>query len=104
MGTENCLIPEHVTEIILESISDGVFTVDHEWHITSFNRASERITGIPRDQAIGKHCWEILRSNMCERDCALRRTMKHGKSLIDTSTYCSTLDWPRRSDVVLERS
>ncbi|PKN62517.1 MAG: Fis family transcriptional regulator [Deltaproteobacteria bacterium HGW-Deltaproteobacteria-15] len=93
-------IPEHVTGIILESISDGVFTVDHEWQITSFNHAAEKITGIPRDQAIGKYCWEILRSNMCERDCALRRTMKHGKSLIDTSTHIFTKDG-RRIPVVV---
>jgi PAS domain S-box-containing protein len=83
-------IPQHVTEIILESISDGVFTVDHEWRITSFNRAAEVITGIPRKEAVGKFCWEIFRSNMCERDCALRRTMKHGKSFIDSSTYIIT--------------
>ncbi|MDD5206893.1 MAG: sigma 54-interacting transcriptional regulator [Desulfobacterales bacterium] len=100
MGSVKYQIPEHVTGIILESISDGVFTVDHEWHITSFNRAAEKITGIPRDQAIGKYCWEILRSNMCERDCALRRTMKHGKSLIDTSTHIFTKDG-RRIPVVV---
>jgi PAS domain S-box-containing protein len=80
-------IPRHVTEIILESISDGVFTVDHKWRITSFNLAAEEITGITRQEAIGKHCWEVFRSNMCETDCALRRTMKQGKPFIDTSTY-----------------
>jgi len=80
-------ISQNVTEIILESISDGVFTIDDNWRITSFNRAAEKITGIPRDKAIGKHCWEVFRSNMCETDCALRRTMKQGKSFIDTSTY-----------------
>jgi PAS domain S-box-containing protein len=83
-------IPHHVTQIILESISDGVFTVDHEWRITSFNRAAEVITGIPREEAVGKFCWEIFRSNMCESDCALRRTMKRGKSFIDTSTHIIT--------------
>ena len=36
------------TEAILESISDGVFTVDANWRITSFNRAAETITGISR--------------------------------------------------------
>ena len=96
-------IPHHVTEIILESISDGVFTVDHEWRITSFNRAAEVITGIPREQATGKYCWEIFRSNMCERDCALRRTMKHGKSFIDTSTYIVTKEG-RRIPVVVSTS
>lgn len=80
-------IPRYVTEIILESISDGVFTVDHKWRITSFNRAAEEITGITRQEAIGKHCWEVFRSNMCETDCALRRTMKQGKAFIDTSAY-----------------
>ena len=80
-------ISQSVTEIILDSISDGVFTVDHEWHIMSFNRAAEEITGIPRNEAIGKHCWEVFRSNMCETDCALRRTMKQGKSFVNTSAY-----------------
>jgi PAS domain S-box-containing protein len=80
-------IPSRVTEIILESISDGVFTVDHEWRITSFNRAAEKITGILRNEALGKHCWEVFRSNMCETDCALRRTMKKGKPFVDSSAY-----------------
>ena len=80
-------IPQHVTDIILQSISDGVFTVDHKWRITSFNRAAEMITGISRDEALGKYCWEVFRSNMCETDCALRRTMKQGKPFVDTSTY-----------------
>lgn len=80
-------IPDNVTDIILESISDGVFTVDHEWRIMSFNRAAEKITGIPRKEAIGRHCWEVFRSNMCEDDCALKRTMKEGTALTNTSTY-----------------
>jgi PAS domain S-box-containing protein len=80
-------IPANVTDIILESISDGVFTVDHEWRIMSFNRAAEAITGIPREEAIGRHCWEVFRSNMCEDDCALKRTMKEGASLTNSTTY-----------------
>ena len=79
--------PGNVTDIILESISDGVFTVDHEWRIMSFNRAAESITGIPREEAIGRHCWEVFRSNMCEDDCALKRTMKEGASLTNSTTY-----------------
>jgi len=80
-------ITEHITQTILESVSDGVFTVDHDWRITSFNRAAERITGIMRNEAMGRHCCEVFRSNMCETDCALRKTMQQGLSFIDTSTY-----------------
>jgi PAS domain S-box-containing protein len=80
-------IPDNVTEIILESISDGVFTVDHQWRIMSFNRAAEKITGIRRAEAIGRRCWEVFRSNMCEEDCALKRTMASGSALTNSSTY-----------------
>lgn len=87
--------PSDVTETILESISDGVFTVDHTWRITSFNRAAEEITGIPRDEAVGRFCWEVFRSNMCERDCALKKTMKVGKSFVSSSTYIINKDKQR---------
>ena len=75
------------TDAILESISDGVFTVDPEWRITSFNRAAEEITGISRRDAIGRLCSEVFRSNMCETDCALRKTLKNGKPVIGRSGY-----------------
>jgi PAS domain S-box-containing protein len=75
------------TEIILESISEGVFTVDHNWRIMTFNRAAEEITGTPRHDAIGRYCWEVFRSNMCEGACALKRTMKEGKSFVSSATY-----------------
>ncbi|HNX59609.1 MAG TPA: PAS domain-containing protein, partial [Spirochaetota bacterium] len=41
-----------MTDMILESISDGVFTVNADWIITSFNKAAERITGIRKVHAI----------------------------------------------------
>ncbi|WP_028584724.1 sigma-54 interaction domain-containing protein [Desulfogranum mediterraneum] len=88
-------IPANVTETILESISDGVFTVNHEWRIMSFNRAAEEITGIPRSEAIGRFCWEVFRSNMCEGDCALKRTMKEGKAFVSSSTYIINSDKKR---------
>ncbi len=85
--TPDGALPANATEIILESISEGVFTVDKNWRITSFNRAAETITGIEREDAIGKHCWEVFRSNMCETACALRRTMSEGTPVVNSSAY-----------------
>jgi len=70
-------------EIILDSVADGVFTVDDDWRITSFNRAAERITGVPAEQAIGKPCSDIFHADICEHRCALRQTMETGQELID---------------------
>lgn len=75
------------TETILESISDGVFTVDSQWRITSFNRAAEEITGIGRAEAIGSYCCDVFRSSMCEGKCALRKTIETGKPIINRNAY-----------------
>ncbi|MGA7277042.1 MAG: PAS domain-containing protein, partial [Desulfocapsaceae bacterium] len=86
MNNKDSLHDTHLTNVILQSISDGVFTVDHHWRITSFNRAAEEITGILADDALGRYCWEVFRSNMCEGDCALKRTMNESKSFVSSST------------------
>jgi transcriptional regulator with PAS, ATPase and Fis domain len=75
------------TEAILDSISDGVFTVDMAWRITSFNRAAEAITGVPRRDAVGCLCSDVFRSSMCETGCALRSTVDSGHPVIGRSCY-----------------
>ncbi len=72
---------------ILESISDGVFTIDLEWKITTFNRAAEKITGIKREEAIGKRCSDVFRSSMCEHGCALKQTILSEKPVIDKTCF-----------------
>jgi PAS domain S-box-containing protein len=74
-------------ESILESISDGVFTVDLNWVVTSFNRAAEKITGISKYDAIGRLCSEVFKSNMCETACALRITLENGEPVINRTGY-----------------
>lgn len=72
---------------ILDSINDGVFTVDCQWRITSFNRAAERITGVERNQAIGRPCCEVFRANICETACALRQTLVTGQPVVNKAVY-----------------
>jgi PAS domain S-box-containing protein len=79
----NPVLDKRFLETILSSIADGVFTVDQEWRITSFNRAAERITGVPASNAIGKRCSDVFHADICERGCALRQTMETGRELID---------------------
>ncbi|MGI6393165.1 MAG: sigma-54 interaction domain-containing protein [bacterium] len=74
-------------ESILESISDGVFTVNLDWKVTFFNKAAEKITGIKREEAIGKFCHEVFKSNMCETECALRKTINSGNPVINKTGF-----------------
>jgi len=72
---------------LLESLADGVFAVDLDWKIRVFNRAAELITGIPRDEAIGNICCEVLKTSICETQCALNQAMKTGKPVIDLTIF-----------------
>lgn len=72
---------ESINEIILNSIVDGVFTVDPDWKITYFNAAAERITGIPAGEAVGRFCAEIFKADVCEGACVLRRTIETGEPI-----------------------
>lgn len=69
-------------KVILSSIADGVFTVDSNKLITSFNRAAEKITGIPASKAIGRKCSDVFHSDICE-NCLLEKTLKTGNEAID---------------------
>ena len=65
-------------EIILSSLNDGVFCVDENWRISYFNEAAAEITGVPYEEALGRPCHEVFRSNICKKACALRYTIQNG--------------------------
>lgn len=78
---------EKEKDIILDSINEGVFTVDLDWRITSFNRAAERITGISRNDAIGRSCCDVFHADICEKACALRRTFDTGRPVVNATAH-----------------
>jgi len=70
-------------EVILDSIADGVFTIDNDKNVTSFNKAAEKITGISREHAIGQKCFDVFQASICQTACALEKTLKTGKEIIN---------------------
>jgi PAS domain S-box-containing protein len=72
-----------VSELIFQSISDGVFTVDKYRIITAFNRAAELITGFEAREAVGKHCFDIFRTELCHTRCPLKDTLQHHDQVED---------------------
>jgi PAS domain S-box-containing protein len=78
---------KQVRDVVLDSINEGVFTVDMDWRITSFNRAAERITRTSRCEALGKACWDVFHANVCENDCALRQTFHTGKPVVNATAH-----------------
>jgi PAS domain S-box-containing protein len=70
-------------EIIWNSMGIGVFTVDLERRVTSFNEAAAGITGYQRDGVIGKHCYEVFGNNLCQGDCRFHRAFEKGEHFLN---------------------
>jgi sigma-54 dependent transcriptional regulator, acetoin dehydrogenase operon transcriptional activator AcoR len=74
--------------IILDSIEEGVFTVDLNWSITSFNKAAEKITGMSKEEAIGRLCSEVFNTNVCNTaDCVLRKVRNTDIPVVNMPVY-----------------
>jgi len=81
--------------MILNSITDGVFTVDEDFIVTSFNQAAQEITGVFAEEALGKPCCEVFRAEICEADCALKRTIVTGTPVVNHAVFIVRADGKR---------
>ncbi len=84
-----------LSQVILDSLSEGVFTVGLDWKITSFNRSAEEITGIRREEAIGQLCSDVLHSTLCENHCPIRQVLAESKPVTDRRCYFVDIDGER---------
>lgn len=77
--------------VILDSIGEGVLTMDLHRRITSlFNKAAERITGFSASEAIGRHCFDVLRSSICQVNCPLDKVIATGNTIQEVP--CTIID------------
>jgi PAS domain S-box-containing protein len=90
MNTPEKVPHTSVTDAILDSIADGVFTVDQQWKITSFNKAAETITGWAADEAMGKSCSEVFHSSICGKNCAIAESLYRGMPVSSRSITIRT--------------
>jgi len=75
------------TDVILDSIADGVFSVNRDWRITTFNRAAEMITGVPKEEALGRTCRDVFHSNICDSNCLLKQSIQNDQPITNKSIY-----------------
>lgn len=72
---------------ILDSVLAGIFTIDLNWRITSFNHEAERITGVTRCESIGAHWADVVRECGNGDGCALEQAMHTGEPVLDRHAW-----------------
>ncbi|MDD3311389.1 sigma 54-interacting transcriptional regulator [Pseudodesulfovibrio sp.] len=82
-------------EDVFASIADGLFTVDADWNITYFNESAQRITGVSYAEAVGRKCWDVFRSSLCDGNCAVDHCLRRGVSITNKSIFIIKNDGSR---------
>ena len=70
---------------VIDNVAEGVIAVDLRNRIHFFNRAAEKITGFSRELALENYCFDILRSNICQKGCILDETLHLNQGVINRS-------------------
>ena len=81
-----------LVDVILDSVADGVFTVDPDLRVTYWNRAAAKITGYSAKQAVGRFCHEVFRASRCLEQCPMRMAITSGKPAGPTNIAILTVE------------
>ena len=57
--------------LMLKTVPSGLFTVDMDKRITSWNEGAARITGLKAGDVFGKYCMDVLHCDECKEGCVL---------------------------------
>lgn len=93
---ENDLIPEPSSEVsareILHSLPDAVITTDRQMRINYFNLAASKLTGFRPREALGMFCKDVLKSDMCETECLIKKALDLNQNIFSFETVITTAD------------
>ena len=81
---------------ILDSIGEGLLTVDKNFKINFFNRAAEQITGYKREEVINQFCKYVFKCELCETKCPIGLILESGNPLYDFRSNIEIKDGSRK--------
>jgi PAS domain S-box-containing protein len=72
-----------IRDEILDSIGEGLLTVDKNFKINFFNRAAEQITGYKREEVLDQFCKYVFKCELCESKCPIGLILESGNPIYD---------------------
>lgn len=72
---------ETVKDDILDSLGEGIFTVNKDFQINFFNKSAEKITGLRKEEVLGKFCKDVLDTEFCRSQCPIAAVLESGKNI-----------------------
>jgi PAS domain S-box-containing protein len=80
---------------IFDTATDGMRVIDREFNILRINTTFSRLTGISKDEAVGKKCYEVFGGPVCHTpNCTLTRVLG-GEELVEFEVERQRIDGTR---------
>lgn len=83
-------VEKSFNEEILNSIAEGVLTVDKNFKINFINDAAEKITGFKKEQVLGEYCKNIFKCELCQTKCPIGIVLESGSNIYDFTSNIHT--------------
>lgn len=77
-------------EDILNSLAEGVLTVDKNFKINFFNKAAEQITGYTKEEVVGQYCKYVFKSELCQIKCPIGLVLESGNDIYEYNSNIET--------------
>jgi len=87
---------KNIRDEILDSIGEGLLTVDKNFKINFFNRAAEEITGYKRNEVLNQFCKYVFKCELCETKCPIGLILESGNPLYDFRSNIEIKDGSRK--------
>jgi len=81
---------------ILDSVGEGLLTVDKNFKVNFFNKAAEQITGYDRKEVLGQFCKYVFKCELCESRCPIGIILETGNNLYDYMSCIEVKDGRRK--------
>ena len=85
---------------ILHSLPDAIFTTDRQMRINYFNLAASEIVKLSPQEAIGMYCKDVLKSDICETECLVKRALDSNQNIFNVETVITNADGEKISVMV----
>ena len=82
----------NLLETIFNCRQEGIFSINKNWEITSFNKKAIDLTGYALNEVIGKKCWEIFKTKNCHNGCHMVSTIKSAEANSTVELFITNKD------------
>jgi len=80
---------------ILHSLPDAVVTTDRQMRVNYFNLAAAKLTGFRQFEAVGMYCKDVLKSDICETECLVKKALDSRQNVFNVETTITTVNRER---------